>query len=145
MAEFDGNSPDGLLVAAALDGDSEAFALLTRRYAAALLRVAHSRLRSRELAEEAVQETLLCAHRWLSTYDSRYSFRTWLWTILLNQCTRQARREARHCGSSTDYLNVSTIEGRDGGEPLHQLLVRENSERIHQLLARLPTPQADAF
>jgi len=49
----------------------------------------------REVVEEAVQETFLCAHRWLATYDSRYSFRTWLWTILLNQCSRQAKREAR--------------------------------------------------
>src|SRR5688572_13755513 len=100
MAEFDSNSPDGLLVAAALDGDQEAFAHLARRYSPALLRVAHSRLGRRELAEEAVQEALLCAHRWLATYDSRYSFRTWLWTILLHQCTRQGRREARQARSS---------------------------------------------
>src|SRR5436190_7085697 len=93
---MDSASPDWLLIAAALEGEEQAFALLVDRYQAALHKAAISRLGRRELAEEAVQETFLCAHRWLATYDSQYSFRTWLWTILLNQCSRQAKREARH-------------------------------------------------
>src|SRR6186997_3689518 len=93
---FDSHSSDGLLISAALAGDQSAFALLVERYRAPLAKAAYSRLGRRELAEEAVQEALLCAHRWLGTYDSRYSFRTWLWTIVLNQCSRLAKREARH-------------------------------------------------
>jgi RNA polymerase sigma-70 factor, ECF subfamily len=146
MAGFDSNSPDGLLVAAALAGEPEAFGLLARRYAPALVRVALSRLGRRELAEEAVQETLLCAHRWLATYDSRFSFRTWLWTILLHQCTRHARREARYASGGADYAQVSIVDSSQAGaEPLHVLLNRERSERIHQTLARLPVAQADAL
>ena len=142
MPAFDSNSSDGLLIAAALAGEEEAFALLARRYQAALVRTAISRLGRREIAEEAVQETLLCAHRWLATYDSRFSFRTWLWTILLNQCSRQAKREAKH---------VSTGEAEPASEtcprisPLDQLLMRETSERVHELLVRLPEVQADAL
>jgi RNA polymerase sigma-70 factor (ECF subfamily) len=137
------------LVAAALAGESDAFAQLFARYQPALLRAAVSRLARRELAEEAVQETFLCAHRWLETYDSRYSFRTWLWTILLNQCSRQAKREARHatntlietelCLASPNTATPSQVS------PLDQLLARETSERIHELLARLPDMQADAL
>src|SRR6476659_5800777 len=93
---MDSSSPDGMLIDAALAGDERAFALLVARYQAPLHKAAISRLGRRELAEEAVQEAFLCAHRWLATYDSQYSFRTWLWTILLNQCSRQAKREARH-------------------------------------------------
>src|SRR5688572_28003413 len=89
---------DGSLIAAALAGEESAFAQLVERYRAPLTKAAYSRLGRRELAEEAVQEALLCAHRWLGTYDSRYSFRTWLWTILLNQCTRLGKRESRHGG-----------------------------------------------
>lgn len=145
MAEIDANSPDGLLVAAALHGDDEAFALLTRRYAPALLRVAHSRLPHRELAEEAVQETLLCAHRWLATYDSRYSFRTWLWTVLLNQCSRQAKSEARQVELTLGYAEEAVIAQHYAAEPLAQLVSRESQDRIHQLLAQLPAAQADAL
>jgi RNA polymerase sigma-70 factor, ECF subfamily len=143
VPRFDSQSPDGLLIAAALAGEEDAFALLVARYQGPLARAAISRLGRRELAEEAVQETYLCAHRWLATYDSRYSFRTWLWTILLNQCSRQAKREAKQ-------FVPSSIDNRQPEEcpqasPLDQLLARESGERLHELLARLPEAQADAL
>jgi RNA polymerase sigma-70 factor (ECF subfamily) len=140
VPEFDANTPDGMLIAATLAGEEFAFALLVARYEGALLRAATSRLTQRELAEEAVQETFLCAHRWLATYDSRFSFRTWLWTILLNQCTRQAKREARAIGPG----QRSEIRGQID-RPLDQLLARETTEHVQELLSRLPEAQADAL
>jgi RNA polymerase sigma-70 factor (ECF subfamily) len=147
VSTFDANSPDGLLVAAALAGHDDALAWLVNRYQPALLKAAMSRLSRRELAEEAVQETFLCAHRWLATYDSRYSFRTWLWTILLNQCSRQAKREARQTAAKvgdalSDECQIGTAPAQS---PLGRLLARESSERLHGLLARLPAVQADAL
>lgn len=145
---LDPQTSDGPLIAAALAGDEPAFAQLVERYRTPLARAAGNRLGRRELAEEAVQEAFLCAHRWLGTYDSRYSFRTWLWTILLNQCTRLAKREARH-NSVTG--TERTVTGHAGSEtcrlasPLEQLLARERDEQLHELLARLPEVQADAL
>jgi RNA polymerase sigma-70 factor, ECF subfamily len=139
---FDSQSPDGLLIAAALAGEDEAFAIVARRYQGPLFKAAVSRLGRWELAEEAVQETFLCAHRWLATYDSRLSFRTWLWTILLNQCSRQGKREARQVEPA-----VFCFAERNHTEnaPLEQLLARESCERVHELLGRLPEVQADAL
>jgi RNA polymerase sigma-70 factor (ECF subfamily) len=136
-----------MLIAAALAGEEEAFALLVTRYQAPLLRAAISRLAKRELAEEALQETFLCAHRWLATYDSRFSFRTWLWTILLNQCSRQAKREAKHTVGwavpTTSFANEQ--RGSSQKLPLEQLLAQETTQQLHDLLARLPEAQADAL
>jgi len=147
MSFFDANSPDGQLIAAALAGEGEAFELLVRRYQGALVRAAISRLGKRELAEEAVQETFLCAHRWLATYDSRFSFRTWLWTILLNQCSRQAKREAKHtAGWALPTISLPTRPlSKSPKPPLDQLLARETSEHVQELLSRLPEAQADAL
>jgi RNA polymerase sigma-70 factor, ECF subfamily len=146
MPLFDANSPDGSLIAAALAGEEEAFALLVRRYQGALVKAAVSRMGKRELAEEAVQEAFLCAHRWLATYDSRYSFRTWLWTILLNQCSRQARREGRHNAPSANSIrDVETPHECSQPSPLEQLLSRESSEQVRSLLRQLPDVQADAL
>jgi RNA polymerase sigma-70 factor (ECF subfamily) len=144
---MDSSSPDGVLIAAALEGEEQAFALLVERYQGPLLKAAVSRLGRRELAEEAVQETFLCAHRWLTTYDSRYSFRTWLWTVLLNQCSRKARKE----GARSQGSGVNAEETGDGGKgtesttPLDVLLAREVSEQVQELLGRLPEVQADAL
>jgi RNA polymerase sigma-70 factor, ECF subfamily len=142
---LDAHSPDGSVIAAALAGDEPAFALLVERYRAPLAKAACSRLGRRELAEEAVQETFLCAHRWLGTYDSRYSFRTWLWTILLNQCTRLAKREARHGRNKEAAKAVDAGEICPHASPLEQLLARERNEHLHELLSHLPEPQADAL
>jgi RNA polymerase sigma-70 factor (ECF subfamily) len=144
---LDATSPDGMLVAAAQAGEREAFAHLVRRYQGPLLRVAISRLGRQPLAEEAVQEAFLCAHRWLTTYDSRYSFRTWLWTILLNQCTRLGKCEARHAekGPAHDGAAASVERVCSERSPLEQALAREDGQLVQDLLARLPDVQADAL
>ena len=156
VPEFDSSSTDGVLIAATLAGEEEAFGVLVTRYGAALAKSAYSRLGQRELAEEVVQEALLCAHRWLSTYDSRYSFRTWLWTILLNQCARQGKREARHRSTFHDNSSALAVIPHDEAEtttaidpsqhsPLHHLVAREACEQLHAMLSRLPDSQADAL
>lgn len=146
MPVLDAQTPDGLLIAAVLAGEGEAFAPLVRRYQAALLRAAISRLGRREWAEEAVQETFLCAHRWLESYDSRYSFRTWLWTILLNQCTRLAKREQKQPVADAAQISAAMCEPLcPASSPLEQLLARESNQRVHALLLQLPEAQADAL
>lgn len=145
---MDSSLPDGVLIAAALAGDESAFALLVARYQGPLHKAAVSRLGRRELAEEVVQEAFLCAHRWLATYDSRFSFRTWLWTILLNQCSRQGKREARHSAPwAVSTTAAESIEEpcRRQRQPLDQLLAQEANQHVQQLLARLPESQADAL
>src|SRR5262245_42539135 len=149
VPNLDSTSPDGMLIAAALAGEREAFAHLVTRYQSPLLKAAISRLGRRALAEEVVQETFLCALKWLHTYDSKYSFRTWLWTILLNQCSRQGKREARHILAGTlapeTKRNSATSRGGLERSPLEVLLAREDNQLVHELLTRLPEAQADAL
>ncbi|HEY2410880.1 MAG TPA: RNA polymerase sigma factor [Pirellulaceae bacterium] len=144
---MDSASPDWLLIAAALEGEEQAFALLVERYQGPLHKAAISRLGRRELAEEAVQETFLCAHRWLATYDSRYSFRTWLWTVMLNQCSRKAKKEGlgvRDSGLGEEEAGDKR-RTTENSTPLEVLLAKETSEQVQELLARLPEAQADAL
>jgi RNA polymerase sigma-70 factor (ECF subfamily) len=148
VKEFNANTSDGTLVAAALAGECEAFAQLVRRYQGPLLRAAISRLGSAALAEETVQETILCSLKWLHTYDSRYSFRTWLWTILLRQCARQGKRESRQLGPRLSIPVASPAAAEPlcpAPSPLEQILLREDGQRLHGLLSRLPEVQADAL
>ena len=145
---LDAQSPDGMLVAAVLAGEREAFAHLVARYQGPLLKAAQSRLGQRPLAEEAVQETFLAALKWLASYDSRYSFRTWLWTILLNQCSRQGKREARHVPAGDMALAAdreAAVRATGARSPLDEVLAREDGRLVHELLARLPDVQADAL
>jgi len=138
---------DGVLIARVLDGERESFAALVMRYEGALLKLAKSRLGRRDWAEDAVQETFLCAYRWLGTYDSRYSFRTWLWTILLNQCNRHYHRRSRQLAAGVRGELASAPEALLSQEasPPDSLLAKERAEQLGEQLATLPDEQADAL
>lgn len=151
MSTLDANTPDGLLIEATLAGRREAFDLIVRRYQRALAFVARGKLGQADLADDVVQDTFLCAVKWLHTYDSRYSFRTWLWTILINQCSRAAHKVGRQrsllAGQCRDAASRSPSEQCISSEasPLERILARESAQRLHELLARLPETQADAL
>ena len=144
---------DAELMRRANCGDSAAFAELVRQYQPALRRVAASRLGSIEAAEDVVQETFLAAYKSRHTYDEQFGFRTWLWTILLNQCRRYAGRQARK--EQLVSLDASgAIGGTDpigpadaGADPaaLAGLLAQERRELLERLLGQLSTVQADAL
>ena len=136
--------PDNALMRLVKAGKTDQFAELVRRYQPALLRVARSRLGRADWAEEAVQEAFLSAFKSARTFDERFGFRTWLWTILLNQCTRVAKRERRQPPGNLPVAAEKEPQS-PAPSPLDQLLARESSERLHALLSRLPEAQADAL
>lgn len=144
---------DAELMRRASADDSAAFAELVRRYRPALVRVAGCRLSVPEAAEDVVQETFLAAYKSRHTFDDRFGFRTWLWTILLNQCRRYATRQAaRGRVSSLDARNSdeqsSPLELADAASAngaLEKLLAAERRQVLETLLAELSAVQADAL
>ena len=141
-------SSDSTLIAAVLAEQPEQFGELARRYRAGLWRAAKSRLGRNDAADDAVQETLLSAFKWLTSYDSRYSFRTWLWTILLNQCRRSlgriANRREQQAGNPGSSPNLAELVGREEC-PHETALIQERAEVLERLLEQLPETQADAL
>ena len=138
-------SNDGEVVSAVLAGDTDRFAEIADRYQASLLRVARSRLGDPGRAEDAVQETFLSAFKSLHTYDSIYSFRTWLWTILLNQCRRAAKKQAaRKTVQEIPDGDESSLRSAMPG-PASLLLAKERAALLEDLLATLPESRADAL
>ena len=128
-------------------GERAAFEELARRYRGPLLKVAESKLGQRSWAEDAVQEALLAAYRFSHTYDE---FRTWLWTILLNQCKAQQQRLGRRAQFEVQPCLDDEAAGQvdapcEQPGPLAQLLVRERREQLDALLAQLSAAQADAL
>jgi RNA polymerase sigma-70 factor (ECF subfamily) len=144
---------DTLLMRRAKSGDSAAFAELVRQYQPALRRVAESRLGSTEAAEDVVQETFLAAYKSRHTYNEQFGFRTWLWTILFNQCRRYAGRQSQR----GHVLSLDAQKMQCGTEPtgsadtgadpsaLAGLLAQERRELLEKLLAQLSGVQADAL
>lgn len=139
---------DGTLIQAVLAGHADRFSEIVRRYQRSLARVAESQLACRDQAADAVQETFVAAYKSLSTYDSRYSFKTWLWTILLNECRRQYRqsktRERFGAGQGTPVASLADKIDEHQPPPDTQLLAAEQRQLLKTLLAGLSDGQADA-
>lgn len=144
------NSPtDAEIMAQVQAGDVAAFELLVDRYRPALVRVAESKLGSHAWAEDVVQETFLAAFVSRHTYQPRYPFRTWLWTILLNLCRKQWKRTARRPESESLTGVAESNDSRWSSSPdeggLSKLLAVERQTQVQQLLLKLSEPQADAL
>jgi RNA polymerase sigma factor (sigma-70 family) len=84
---------DKSLVEAAKEGHSMAFATLCERYSEQLFRAAHRITRSREDAEDAVQDALLRAFVHMGDFESRSSFGTWLTSITVNSALMILRKK----------------------------------------------------
>ncbi len=127
---------------------------MLRRIGASLstgaVRAWRSRLGRADWAEDVVQETLLAAFKSSASYDPTYSFRTWLWTILLNQCHGHYQRRMRRVsveplGDACQQIAADDTALDGDGTPLARLLAKERSAQLESLLGQLTLAQADAL
>jgi RNA polymerase sigma-70 factor, ECF subfamily len=139
---------DALIMRRVQAGDLERFSELIRRYQRPLYRAAFERLRERDWAEDVVQETFLAAFAGRRSFNPAFSFRTWLWTILLNLCKRHWKRRLKNPVPHplSDLAADQPAVGVDShGNGLVCLMQAERVERIRALLTGLPDEQADAL
>jgi RNA polymerase sigma-70 factor (ECF subfamily) len=83
---------DGALVAAARNGDSQAFEELVFRHRQKVLAVAQRITNNREDAEDVAQESFHKAFLHLNNFQEKSRFSTWLTRIVMNQAFMLLRR-----------------------------------------------------
>jgi RNA polymerase sigma-70 factor (ECF subfamily) len=117
---------DAALVAALQDGSEAAFVQLVDVHTPAMLRVAGGYVRSREIAEEVVQETWIAVLKGVHSFEGRSSLRTWLFTILINIAKTRGLRERRNADVEVLAFTDGTVDparfrGNDDPYPGHWL------------------------
>lgn len=128
-----------LLAAAAGDGDDRAFAELVERHREALVRSVSCRSGRAELAEDAVQDALVSAHRALRAGQRPADVRAWLHTIAWHRTLDLVRRER-----DTVPLESAAVLSPDAGP--EQAVERAGElERLVGHWAALPGRQRDAL
>ena len=83
---------DTKLVQQALDGELRAYELLVHKYQIDIYRYCHFYMKDLTIAEDFTQETFLKAFEKLSTYDDKFTFKTWLFAIAKNLCINELNR-----------------------------------------------------
>ena len=122
------------LVAAAKQGQEEAFATLCQPLARKLIQSAHRITRNREDAEDALQDALLSAFIHIRNFDGRSSFSTWLTRIAINSAlmTLRKKRSSRETSIGFDELGANGV-GWDVPDPSanpEKLYAQREKQRI---------------
>jgi RNA polymerase sigma-70 factor (ECF subfamily) len=121
------------------------------RYSPVLFRVALRRLRNVEDAEDAVQEALLSAYKYIGQFEGRSQLSTWLTRIVTNAAGMKLRKRARRETVSLDDhqendMPTLAMELKDPQPNPEALCARtEMTETMRQGLARLSPKLRRAF
>lgn len=152
-----GESPgldDALLAVRAGEGDEDAFAVLVRRHAPALVRLATRLVDDRAEAEDAVQDAFISAWRKLPEFRGQSSFGTWVYRIVTNRCLNilRARRPQAPLEAAAEVTapehSVSPdriAEARAALADLHQALADLSPEQRTCWMLRESEGQSYAF
>lgn len=88
-------SSDEKLVSQTLAGDRDAFGLLVRKYQGMVHTYAFQKVRNEADSQDISQEVFLRAYRHLYQLRHPHRFRSWLYTIMTNECNRWLTRVSK--------------------------------------------------
>ena len=136
---------DMTLVAAAKNGNRKAFEILVKRHEKKMFFVARRITRSREDAEDVVQQTFQKAFIHLRKFEGRSAFSTWLTRIAITEgliCLRRRRgfREVLIEDLNTNEEGTAALDVPDSSpDPEAIYSQREWVEMLYSAVNELPT------
>ncbi len=130
------------------DKNNEAQTLFVKTYYSNMFAIAHRYLENKEDVEDILQESFMNALKKIDQFEGRSSLKTWLTTIVINNCLmnlRNKKNKKEH--SIEEFLPTFDENGARVGEPklntaksvdeiIHD---REKREKIKEALDMLPT------
>jgi len=137
------------VVARVRAGEKDAFRLLVERHSRDIFQLAYRIMGNEHDAEEVVQDTFLRCYRSLSSFESRSSFRTWIYRIATNRCYDRLRQRKLEPQPFPDDLESgdSVIDLVPSGNPgpERHLLSKEIGERLRRVVGQLSASERTAF
>lgn len=114
------------LIQRSQSGDPAAIEAVVRTFQPDLLRLAGAILRDQTDTEEAVQDALMAALAALDDYSGRAAFKTWLFSITINECWRRLRKRRARKRLRRALQELFWVTG---GPPAHPevLLIRDET------------------
>lgn len=118
-------------------GDRKAFSILVKRHQKGLLRLSLRFMKDVDVAEDVVQESFIKAFERLASFESRASFKSWLYQIAINTAKNKLRDRFE---TMTDIENVSlSVAAKAETNLLHESVAALLQQHIDQLPFRQRT------
>ena len=143
IASFSDLGPEKSLVSAAKNGNQRAFEILVGRHQRRILALAMRYTRVREDAEDVVQQSFQKAFVYLSKFEGKSSFSTWITRIAINEALMWLRRARALREVSVDNLSsedetVPALEIPDRSpDPEAEYLQREGLQILFTAIGEL--------
>lgn len=138
------------LVERAQEGDRDAFDALARTAGDRCMGIATRILRDTDVAQDAVQATLITAWRDIPSLRDPNRFEPWLHRILVNACYAEAKRRRRWSSSirmlpvdvASNANDILTVNDRDQLErAFRRLTVEQRAVMVLHHYIGLPVPE----
>ncbi len=134
--------PDAQLVARCRNGDNAALELLFRRYVDRVWRYGWSVTRSRDAAEEVVQETFLRVVKSAGGFEGRSMFATWLFALTRSAAMEWLRRKRQDHQRRTDPTILRLVRSDEIDQTVGD--AEESGDAVRRAVAELPGALRDA-
>ena len=140
--------PDETLVEIFNKGTKDAFVELVNRYQGRIVNFIYRAVGDFNRSEDLAQESFIRAFRKADTFNSKYRFSTWLYTIARNLASNELRDRSRRPGRYTindeDWAAANSVSragrSRSPEDPENAVLDKELKQALEEALDRL-TPE----
>jgi RNA polymerase sigma factor (sigma-70 family) len=121
-------------------GDQAAFEALVQRYRSRLLAFCRHMLRSREDAEDVLQEVFAASYRAIVADDREINVRPWLYRIARNMCLKHIARRRPATDGCVEELDIASMSST-----AEEVGVREDLRQVVSDVRELPETQRTAL
>ena len=128
------------LIDMSLNGNEHAFENLVERHYLAVYGLSYKWCRIREDAEEITQEVFVKLTRKLSTYNSKSSFKTWLYRITINTAKDYYRKNATRRTYESAFADDQR-HNNPGSPPVESI----TAQQVYAAMDKLPDKQKAAL
>ena len=130
------DAADEDIIARVLDGDTDAFSGLVRRYQARILRLGYGFFKDADEAEDFAQDVFVKAFVGLAGFKGRSSFSTWLTRIAYNAGINAKRKAGRYEPLESEPVDARNLSPEDAH------LRAETAAALRTAMANLPEKYA---
>ena len=130
------HSADEQLVSQTLAGDRDAFGVLVHKYQDMVFAYAFQKVRNEADAQDVTQEVFLRAYRNLYSLRHPHRFRSWLYTIMSNECNRWLARAAKT--RQREMMLADAGNDKQSADLTHAVPTDAWTEDVEQAISALP-------
>ncbi len=130
---------DEELARRAQQGDTDAFSLLVQRYQRGIANLAYRLVGHWDTALDLTQEVFVRTYQMLHTFDTRRSFKPWIYRIATNRCYDYLRQQGRRESFMREQDLSPRLPARDrAADPEDRVLQNEIRRAVEEVIASLP-------